>query len=633
MVGPVVELVNEGRSRRATDPAFIREQVERLGQGRIAYNNALDALRNSGEYAVPTMLEYLGDPDRRALHGDVRNALTDLGLDALNPLLAATDAQDPELLSQVILVLGEIGYPAAVPHILERLERNPGGQVEQQATRALARIGYTGGSTAAAEYLDQAERFWRNESPIRPDARFPGANAWQWNGQALRADVVPEQIFDEVMSMRHSAKALQLAGDGQQEVQDRALPLYLAGNYRREAELGPGEADPTTPDGTPTAGYYGTQAGVDALQAVIDRAVSERTLPPERRYDAGEVALRAVRSLRKIIGESTLQPGESPLTRAMNFPDRRVRVEAAMALAQALPTVAVSGSEQVVPLLAEGLSQTGEPTVLLVLPDRDALNAASETLGGDGEYRVVGATDASEAFERARALPGVDVLVVDTRLGDSAVADLLSQAGASPKLNGSAKLLLTKAEGGRFEQYAGIDPTVTTSTASPTGDLAAAVAAARDQVGGLPLDELGATELAVTAAELLMDIGLGSSVFSLDTAESQLLAALDDERPDVQRLAARIVALLDGGRPQRALLQKGLSQDSPTEVRVAAFEALAESAKRIGNQLGGDNTERLLEAARSAEDLAVRTAAAESVGALSLPSQQAKTLIIDSVAQ
>ena len=625
VIGPTIDLINQGRTAKATDPVEIRRQVERLGEGQRAYQNGVEALRLSGEYAVPTMLDYLGNPDQRALHADIRNALADLGLQVVSPLLAATDAEDPQLLAQVILVLGEIGYQEAVPFILER-GLAAGGQVQEASRRALQDLGYTAGQPAEL-YFEQAERFYEGRSPIEPDSRFAGANFWSWDNGRLEAAVVPDVIFNELMAMRAAKRALAQPGDrgGTAQVQDEAISLWLASNYRREAELPPGTDDPTSPEGTPTANYYGRTAGVSYLMRVIDRAIEDRRLPPENRYDTAEVVLRAVRSLQDTIGESTLPGGETALTRAMNYPDRRVSIEAAMALAQALPTVPVSGSEQVVPLLADALNQTGQPAVLVVMADRDQLNATVEALG-EG-YRAYGAVSQNDAVEQAQALPGVDVLVIDAAMGEREVAQILSVASGDPRLAGSAKLLLTEVQGSRFERFTETDPTVTTATAAEPAAVASAVAQARETVGGLPLDEVGATELAVRAADLLKEIGLGSSVFSLEAAESRLLSALDDDRPDVQRLAAEVTALLESSRAQQALLQKGLDPDEEAEVRVAAFEGLAESAKRGGDKLSGGQQD-LLEVARNAEDLEVRTAAAAAVGALSLPSDQARTLIL-----
>ncbi len=617
----IVELVNQGRQARATDPAFIQEQIERLGQGSLAARGAQENLRNSGEFAVPQMLAYLADPNRAELHSDIRRSLTGLGVEAVNPLLAALSADDPTLVAQVIGVLGDIGYPVAVPFILEQAEKNDGPQVQQTARRALQELGSRPGASASAAYLEVAESFWLNRSPVQPDARYEGANIWRWENDSLMATTVPEQIFNEIMAMRAAANALAL--DGDTATKESAQSLWLASNFRREAELGAGETDETRPEGDFNASYYGTYAGVDALMDVLDRVIGERDLPPESRYDAAEVALRTIRSLRDIIGESTLPEGESPLTRAMNYPDRRVRIEAAMALAQALPTRAVSGSEQVVPLLADALSQTGEPTVLVVMADRNALNTAEEQLG-EG-YRVVGATSPTEAAEKASALPGVSVMVVDTSMGRQQVDELLSLSRGNPKLNGAAKLLLTETGSSEYETLTDGDPTI--ATAVRGGAMGDAVEQARTQVGGLPLDPEAAGDLATQAGMLLKEIGLGSSVYSLESAQPQLLAALDDDREQIRQLAAEIVALLDSEEAQVALLETGTNPDVSPVVQAAAFHGLATNAKRQGNRLG-QSLDGLLDTVQNAETAEVRLAAASAAGALALPVEDARQLII-----
>ena len=408
----IVAKVNEGRRARATSRDFIAEQVERLSRGQQAYNNAVDQLRNSGEYAVPVMVDYLLDPNKKEFQADIRRAMRDsrFGVDLLSPLLAATQMEDEAVLATVLRTLGDLRYNVSVPYLLEQLQTSNSDQVKAAAREALGQIGYTGGSDAATEFYNLAQKFYYNQTPIQPREGLGLATIWSWGGRnagLVRTDV-PPQIFNEIMAMRSAGKSLAL-GQGQ----DQSLALWLASNYRRESELKEGEVDKTRPENSPDAKYYGTQAGARYLQMVLDRTERDRrnTLP-EQRYNAAEVALRAIKSLQEIVGRGNVGSGESPLTRAMNFPDRRVRIEAAFALAQALPTQGFSGQEQVVPLLADALSQTGQPAVLLVVPDADIRNTLSEQLRGGG-YRVNAAADGNDAVAQAQAMPGVDVVVVD----------------------------------------------------------------------------------------------------------------------------------------------------------------------------------------------------------------------------
>ncbi len=630
VTGELVDIINKGRQDRATRLNFLQEQVERLGNGGIAYRNGIANLRQSGEYAAPVMLSYLQDPNRADLHPSIRRAMVDLGLPMVSPLLAATQASDPTIKAEVILILGDLGYPEAIPYILEQEEADGGGgQVAKAANVALGSLGARPGSDAATEYLSLAEKFWNRQSAITPDDRFDGANIWRWENGNLVATNVPAPIFDELMVMQTAGKTLALGEQGGVAAgpQDDALALWLAANYRREVELPEGASDRTRPADDPSAGYYGTQAGVDYLQAVLARVLEDRTLPPDSRYDTAAVATAAVRSLRQVIGESSFGAGGSPLTRTMQFPDQRVAIEAAMAIAQALPTVAVNNGEQVVPLLAESLVRDGRPTVLLVMSEEAELNSVAEDLTSAG-YRVEPTTNATDAVARGSRLAGVDVIVVDEKLSSGAIDGMLSKVRGTPRLAGAAKLFITGTPQSRFESLKQDDSTVATTTSRSGDQLVEAVASARDQIGGLPTDEAAALDLAQQAGELLADIGLGASVFSLETGRETLLSALDDARPEIRQMSAKLVSMLDGADPQQALVSLGIDDRADDETRIAAFEGLSASAKRIGNQLDGADIDRLLQAASTSESLDVRSAAAEAVGALSLPVDQAKQLII-----
>src|SRR5690606_7048876 len=95
------------------------------------------------------------------------------------------------------------------------------------------------------------------------------------------------------------------------------------------------------------------------------------------------VGLRAVKALKEIAGRDNLF-GESgsvdAVIGALQFPDRLVRINAAEALATALPQQGFTGQERVVPILAEAVGQTGKTNVLVILPEQDQVNAMVEAL-------------------------------------------------------------------------------------------------------------------------------------------------------------------------------------------------------------------------------------------------------------
>ena len=628
----IVAKVNDGRRARATNRDFIAEQIERLSRGQQAYNNAVDQLRNSGEYAVPVMIDYLLDPSKKEFQADVRRAMRDsrFGVELLSPLLAATQMQDENVLSTVLRTLGDLRYNVSVPYLLEQVQTSNSQQVKAAARQALEQIGYTGGSDAATEFYNLAEKFYYNRTPIQPKQGLGIATVWSWGGRdagLVRTDV-PPQIFNEVMAMRSAGKSLSL-GQGQ----DQSLALWLASNYRREGDLKEGQEDKTRPANNPDAKYYGTQAGTRYLQMVLDRAERDRrnTLP-EQRYNAADVALRSIKSLQEIVGRGNVGSGESPLTRAMNFPDRRVRIEAAFALAQSLPTQGFSGQEQVVPLLADALSQTGQPSVLVVSDKPDKLNTLAEQMRGGG-FKVNTAPSLTDAVTQAGSMASVDEIVVDASMSDRNIDDFLAISEQNPKLSGAAKLMLVGSEASRYEAMKDNNPTLATTTATEGDALLTAAKNARGTVGGLPLDPDGAQELALRSGNLLKLVGTSNSIFNLQSGQNTVLAALDDDRPAVQMLAGQVAALLDTTEGQPALLDKAAKADTDPAVRVSLFESLATGGKIFGNRLGGDGVNKLLAAAADAGNLDVQAAAAQAVGAMNLPADQARRLIVESTKQ
>ena len=261
-------LLNDARYAIRQDPTFITSQIERLRVNGVAYDRALDNLRRSGELAVPFMLDYLQDPAKVELHTPIRRALRDLGRLALNPLVAATQAQDNQLLTTVLLALGDIGYDDAVPYIarIEQSGEYPQG-VRQAARQAMARFGQQAGAIdvqpAADLFYRLGEKLYYDQSALAADARVPTASVYTFEGGRLQRTEVAPQIFNEIMAMRAAEYALALSGSPSASagttagaslatpdagVADRALSLWLAADYKREAQLeqlGEGATDPT----------------------------------------------------------------------------------------------------------------------------------------------------------------------------------------------------------------------------------------------------------------------------------------------------------------------------------------------------------------------------------------------------
>lgn len=617
------KILVEGRYARRADAGFITQNIERLIVNQIGYANGLANLRNSGEMAIPLLLEYLRNPERAQYHDAARRAIKDLGRVSLNPLVAATESSDNETLVNVVTILGDLGYSDAAPYLLKVQATTQSPQIKEAAGRALGRLGASNASPDASFY-ELAEKLYAGRSDIAADVRNPTAFVWYWTeASGLQRREVPQEVFAEIMAMRASEYALQLAGNNSGDVGDRSMSLWLAANYKRQVELH-GTPDPTRGEGQPDAHYYGVTSGPKYLGNALHRTLQNGD---------SAVSYEIIRSEQEIIGTSTLNVSAEggALVEALSSPDRKVRFESAFALAAAKPAQPYQGADSVVPLLGEALSQTGKPTVVILAATTDRANALAAPLTAAG-YEVAATSTASDAGNAARGMPAVDVVVFDGTLPEDQISGILQQLGSSPKLRGAARLAMVQTNQSAFEERKQSDPLLSTTTASEPDAVKAAIDQARTKAGALPIDADVASDYSLRAAEMLKNLGMsGAGVYDLSSAKPALLKALDDARPQVVTAAGQALAQLDDADAQKALLGKASAAEVAADLRISLYKSLAANAKRFGNRLGGDEVALLEKAVTDEADLKIRGAAAEARGALNLSADQAKSIILKQV--
>ena len=134
------------------------------------------------------------------------------------------------------------------------------------------------------------------------------------------------------------------------------------------------------------------------------------------------------------------------------------------------------------------------------------------------------------------------------------------------------------------------------------------------------------------AAHLLEQIAISHTpAYDLASAEPTLLNSLADKRPEVAEAAASVLSLMDSKSAQPAILSKALDDKTGDDVKASFYKSLAVSARSFGNridQTGVDSLQKVIEGTASPD---VRTAAAQYRGALNLPTDEAKQLIIPAI--
>ncbi len=279
-VRQMLRLLAIGELRIKADPTRIKENIERLGGPPRGYENACAALQDSGEYAIPFIVQYLRDPAKQHLLRPLLRCLPQIDRPALNPLVMALRMNDDATKRYVVEALGNIGYPQAVPYLLrlqagERLPESLRNAIQDSLNAIAQRCGRAEPWPSVAEaFVQLAEDYYADKPSLAADPRLDTANVWYWRDETLQNTEVPTPIFNEIMCLRCCEEAL-LADPGCKP----ALALWLAANFRREAQLPIGQTDPTRPENYPPAAYFAQSAGAEYCLMALSRAV-DSSRPP-----------------------------------------------------------------------------------------------------------------------------------------------------------------------------------------------------------------------------------------------------------------------------------------------------------------------------------------------------------------
>jgi HEAT repeat protein len=512
----LLAVVEQGRFLQRTEPKIIVDEIRRLSSTPRGKMTAIQRLKDAGEYAVPFLLDAMGqviqDPSRGPKLSDMIEALPQIGRPAIRPLVTALQTDNPRLAAEIIRALGSIGYPQSLAQLKYVAEKAQTPDLRALALTSIRKIDPQVVNTpAAALFYQLAERYYYHDQSLAPTSGAAFGNLWFWDAQANRLQRVEvnQACFHELMAMRCCEWSLRA-----DEHFGPAIGLWLAAFFKAECTgvalpeyFGPSHAK---------ALVYATTAGPEYLHQALARAVNDRN---------AAVALGAVEALATTAGEKslmyTLGPAQ-PLLAALTFPDRAVRYSAAIAIANAGPRQPFTESRIVVQNLAEALAKNGQETPA---PAGQAASGSS-----------------AEAWTPE-------------------LADAYSARSVQAMLE---------------------------------------VASSRNPV------------------------------IDLSLAQPALIGATKDKRPEVRTLAGQVLVYLNSPDAQRAIATLAMDAANDANVRIAAFHSLIISAKLNGNLLPeavvGD-IYKLISVGQT--DPILRAAAAAAYGALNLPSQKVKDLILD----
>ena len=621
--GKLSDLLDQGFRNVARDPVRIRQEVDHLGSGPRAYENAKARLVSAGQYAAPIFIEYLQNNTKRDLYPAIVRVMGEIGRPLLNPLIEELRVSDPALRIQIINIIGQIGYPQALP-ALRALQADANTPVEMRAAvdNAIGLIDRTGQAakmTPAELYLRGGQNYYDRKSSYLPLLADEKSNPiWIFDPglNNVTPVQVPTPIWNSVMALRMAEATLKIDATNAD-----AISLWLAANARRELLLPAGSTDPTLPDNARPASFYMQAAGPTYVNPVLAKALDA--------HDSA-LALRAIEALEATGGANGLIAGpDSPLARALSYPDRSVRFHAAFVLANANPPSQFASFYRVVPILAEAISSNGSPSALLVVSDDDQRNAITDILrNSDAHFTVYSGATLSTALENAQRVPGFDVVIVPDGPEVSHVTEL---SRSDYRLTG-APVVVTAAAANVADLKLRMSETKGFGVVDEKADAkgySAAIQGAQADAGAVPLTSDASSKYAARALELLGTLAADHhSIYSVTEAVPALVDALKDKRPEIVTAAARDLGEMNSPDAEHALAAAALAPDASGDLRVVYFAQLAESAKRTGNTLDAGVIDSLIKVVSTDTDPKIRDAASRALGALNVPSNQASTLIL-----
>lgn len=622
-------LIEAGRYAKRTDTQSIQREVDRLTSNPRARKIAMERLKDSGEWAVPVLIQALRNSDRSEDFIYFQWALPQIGRVAVHPLATALEECDElNVRLSILETLGKIGYPSASPYILAVMEnKSSQPELKSAALKALQSIQGSKsarGLTAAAAFESLAQDYYNHLSSLAVPANQELANVWFWDDQeGLIKEEVPRDAFDELMTMRCCEKSVKLdphrAG---------AISLWLSAFFRLESQgfsqpayFGKNHAD---------GGTYALTAGPEYLHRCLHRALKNRNRP---------VALSSIAALRRNSGQQSLLYSlgkEQPLISALRYPDREIRFSAALTVGGVLPKQSFIHQGQVVPIIVEALRQKGQRFAIVVDSDTKQAQKTAASLLEQGQFTtIIRDEHLGNAMEQAKRIPSIDLVVLSYNIEHPDIQSAVSLTRDNYRLAFCPTIVLADDQSfarartlKEHNEFLEVLP-----DNSPASDVlqAAQEILTKNQVSGF--DPQLADFYASAAADVLNQLSVTCNpVLDLKVAEPALVEAIRDERKYIQAAVTETLAYLDSMMAQRTIASLALDEQVEQETRLMAFRNLAISAKRHGNLLLGEQVRdlyRLVGSQSQQADPELRNMAAEAYGSLNLPSAQISQLITD----
>ncbi|MBL8723756.1 MAG: HEAT repeat domain-containing protein [Planctomycetes bacterium] len=598
----ILERAKVERRERSRDDAAIRDLV---GQALspdsefAARRTALNALvAKHGEFAVPALLESLGNADDSPRQILAIYALSELHGAAVLPLIEALKSSKELVVQNAAAALAQIGDDRAIP-AMAHLAGDARVGIASIAQRFLAKKGVAKPAGGAAELLvRQARNYLKGIVP-------PGGHSdvvWHLVDEKLVAMDVAPVLYPAELAKSCAADAVAIAP------QSVEAATALAAANLAQANLISKSGDESLKALEPVVADLHIAAlatGLPALRAALDLGIQDGMAP---------VALGSIAALAS--AESSDTVGQSSLVKALDSTDKRVQYAAAAALVQATGGVNLPAQDKVVAVLAEAVAEEHVRTIHVIDPSQDTRVAvvAASSVRGNAVARDASAVSGLGALLKS---PQVDVVVLNEVLPDAMPEVVIGNLKKDSRFANTKVVVIARDVEAAKTRFG---DSIHGAVQAPLGGEALIAEVNRVLDGVASAGGERAEAFAKAASESLL--ALAAKKAKIDSAVDSLAKQLN--RGDAVAVPAARALGHSGTAAQFDALLAALKGGS-AEVKKAAAEALGGIMAR-GAACTPEVFEGLLGAVAADAEVGLRTAAAVALGKAKLEPAKAAEL-------
>lgn len=547
-----------------------------------ARRKAINALINEhGEFAVPPLVDKLGNPDDSEGQVMAISVLVELRTIAVVPLLEALKSGNERMVQNVAAALYHIDDDRALP-LMSHLATDERLPVREVAKKYIAKKGVQAGQ-AVPMLLAQSQTYLKGIVP-------PGAYSdvvWSWNGEKLVANDVPALLYPCELAKSVAGDAVRIApGDAAARSALAQANLAQANLIETSIQKGEESLKPVEAMGAELR-ITALATGLESLRSALRTGLEQQMAP---------VAVGAIQALQ--IAETRESMNDSPLKDALASQDKRVRYAAAEALVAASGGAAVPDSDRVVAVLGEAVTEQAVRVVQVIGPE-STTKAAVEATNKVRGYAVEASADARSGMLKLRINPNVDVIVVNEALPDDLPQNIIGNVKKDPRLASAKILVLTTDEEKAKERFG---DQVGYIKGPLTGEaLVAEVNKAME--GVVDAAALRAESFAANASVALASVAANSNG-AIAPVVANVAAQLG--RADAVSVPAAKALGHGGGAGELPALSTALGGAGSVELKKAVAEAIGNICRRLGN-CPDDVATALAAALDGATDVGLRT--------------------------